>query len=194
MTNKIAFIGSAGTGKSTLATSVFVELKKKSKNVELVTEWIRTDIQLHGPMKTIWEQYRTLHHQRRVEDAVPDNVEWVITDSGTLTPYFYSCLYTDKSNERERLCLADMFKFLIDDLYTKRYSHIFFLDGDQTYKDQEKLIKDGTRYQSTEELNMIDHHMRLVFTELFQLDNIYFLEMPMDERLQAVLDIIDETT
>src|SRR5690554_6481933 len=135
MTKKIAFIGSAGTGKSTLATDVFTHLKKQGKNVELITEWVRYDIQSNGPMKSIWEQYRTLHHQRQIEDAVPDNVEWMITDSGTLTPYFYACLYTKKT-ERERLCLADMFKFLIDDLYKRRYTYVFFLPGSEVYKNK----------------------------------------------------------
>lgn len=190
MSKRIAFIGSAGVGKSTLATDIFVQLKKKGCNAELVSEFIRGDIHLHGPMQSIWEQYRTVSKQKAIEDAVPDSVEWVITDSGTLTPYFYSCLYTDKANERERLVLADMFKFLIDDLYTRRYTHVFFLPGEETYKKNKDIVNDGTRYQSEEELNVLDQHMRLIFTQMFKLDNIHCLDVPMNDRAEAVLKII----
>ena len=119
MTKKIAFVGSAGSGKSTLACEVFTELKKQNYNAELINEWIRYDIQANGPMQSVWEQYRTLHHQRQLEDSVPKEVDYMITDSGCLNPYFYSCLYTSGADERQRLVLADMFKFLIDDLYKK---------------------------------------------------------------------------
>ena len=119
MNKKIVFIGSAGSGKSTLATEVFTHLKKSDINAELVSEWIRYDIQANGPMESIWEQYRTLHFQRQMEDAVPDSVEWLITDSGCLTPYFYSCLYASNADERERLMIYDMFKLLIDDIVKK---------------------------------------------------------------------------
>jgi len=191
VTKKIAFIGSAGSGKSTLAADVFVVLKKKGHKVELVTEWIRQDIQVNGPMTTIWEQYRTLHHQRSIEDAVPEEADWMITDSGVLTPYFYSCLYTNKANERERLVLADMFKFLIDDLYKKRYHYVFFLPGEYTYSKEGKTItEDGTRYQSEEELQILDDHMRLVFTRMFKVDNIIELDVPMKERIKEVLKVL----
>jgi len=190
VTKKIAFIGSAGSGKSTLAADVFVELKKKGHKVELVTEWIRQDIQVNGPMTTIWEQYRTLHHQRSIEDAVPKEADWMITDSGVLTPYFYSCLYTNKANERERLVLADMFKFLIDDLYQKRYHHVFFLPGKYTYSTNKNIAKDGTRYQSDEELQILDDHMRLVFTRMFKVDNIIELDVPMTKRTKEVLKVL----
>ena len=191
MTKKIAFIGSAGSGKSTLATSVFTKLKEQGHNAEIITEWIRYDIQSNGPMESIWEQYRTLHHQRQLEDAVPENVEWVITDSGCLTPYFYSCLYTSKADERERLVLADMYKFLIDDLFKKRYEYVFFLPGELTKKkNAKKITNDGTRYQSEEELDILDDHMRLVFTKMFKLDNVIELDCSLKKRTEEVLKII----
>ncbi len=191
MTKKIAFIGSAGSGKSTLATDIFTRLKKKGENAELITEWIRYDIQANGPMQTIWEQYRTMHHQRELEDAVPDSVDWVITDSGCLTPYFYSCLYASKANERERLVLADMFRFLIDDIYKRRYEYVFFLPGQVTYdKGKSDIIEDGTRYQTVEELNILDNHMKLVFTQMFNVDNIINLTESLETRAEKVVEIL----
>lgn len=191
MQKKVVFIGSAGTGKSTLATEIFVKLKKKGLNTELIHEFIRYDIQANGPMESIWEQYRTLLSQRSLEDAVPDSVDWVIADSGTLTPYFYCILYASKANERERLVLADMFKFLIDDLFQKRYDYVFFLTGKEIYdKETDKIIDDGTRYQSSEELNILDDHMKLVFTRMFNVDNVINLDCPLIERAETVMRIL----
>ena len=41
---KVVFVGGPGSGKSTISAEVFVELKKRGANVELVTEWIRQDL------------------------------------------------------------------------------------------------------------------------------------------------------
>jgi len=188
---KIVFIGPPGCGKSTLAAQVFTRLKEKNYNTELVSEWIRQDIQINGPILSIWEQYRTLLEQRKIEEAIPNIVDWVIVDSGTLTPYFYCCLYTLKANERERLVLADMFKFLIDDLYQKRYDYVFYLSAEKIYKKKKKeILNDGTRFQTEKELNILEDHMRLIFKEIFNLDNVFYLDIPFNKRADAVLKTI----
>ena len=190
MTKRIAFIGPAGSGKSTLTLDVTSALKKRHINAELITEWIRTDINLHGPMKNIWEQYRTLENQRRIEDSVPDAVDYIITDSGTLTPYFYACLYADNNDARQRLVLADMYKHLLDDLYLRRYDFIFLLDKEETYKANKNILNDGTRYQTQDDINQLDDHMLITFTRLHKLDNIIHLTGPLDERCRSVIDVL----
>ena len=191
MTKRVAFIGAAGCGKSTLAAEAYVRLKKLGLNVEHVSEWVRTDIWLNAPMKSIWEQYRTWQNQRMVEDAVPEQVEWIITDSGCLTPYFYACLYTSGANERERLVLADMFKLFIDDLYRKRYEYVFFLPGALAREDAtDKILNDGTRFQTTEELHILEEYMSLVFTKMFKVNNVYIIDCPLEERIDKIMKIL----
>lgn len=194
MTKRIVFIGSVGSGKSTIVTDVITQLKKSGVNAEHVPEMIRYDIQQNGPMESIWEQYRTLQNQREYEDGVPDNVDFAIIDSGCLTPYFYACLYTSTASVRERLVLADMFKYLINDIYKRRYDYIFFLPGKLTKKETgiNSIINDGTRYQSEEELETLDEHMKLVFTKMFKADNMYSLDGPLVDRADMVLSIIAE--
>ena len=87
--------------------------------------------------------------------------------------------------------LADMFKFLIDDLYKRRYTYVFFLRGQRIWeKNIDKITKDGTRYQSPEELNILDEHMSLVFTKMFKIDNIIDLDCPVEERCSKALEIL----
>jgi nicotinamide riboside kinase len=190
MTKRVVFIGAAGSGKSTLAAQLFAEMKRRHLNAELVPEWIRADLWSHGPMTTIWEQYRTLGHQRAVEDAVPPNVEWVITDSGTLTPIFYASIYIDHNEPRQRLVLQDMHRFLLDDLYARRYSHVFYIPMMETYRANPDILDDGTRFQTPEQIETIEMHMNLVFDRLYKLDNIYALRSPLEQRLGEVMEIL----
>lgn len=187
---RICFIGNAGSGKSTLTADVFVALKKQHQNAELVPEFIRADIQKNGPMRSIWEQYRTRSKQKELEDCIPENVGFMLTDSGILTPYFYACLYADKSDARSRIVLTDMHEYLLQDIYNRRYSHVFYLPMAETYAKNPMILDDGTRYQSREEIEALETHFSLVFTKHHKLDNIHVLDCPLDDRVNAVLDII----
>jgi nicotinamide riboside kinase len=180
MTKRICFIGNAGSGKTTLTADAFVALKKEHKNAELVPEFIRADIQKN----------RTRSKQKELEDNIPDNVEFMLTDSGILTPYFYACLYADKSDSRSRLVLNDMHEYLLADIYNRRYDHVFYLPMTETYAKNPNILKDGTRYQSEDEILALESHFSLVFTKHHKLDNIHILDCPLDDRLGVVLDII----
>lgn len=191
MTKRISLIGAAGCGKSTLAAQLFSEMKRKHINVELVDEWIRRDIQKNGTMESIWEQYRTRFHQKEIEDAIPQEVDYAVIDSGTLTPYFYSCLYANKEDPRERLVLQDMFRYFIDDLFMKRYDYVFYLPSKKTFSKDDDILKDGTRYQSPEEMEILSRHMDLMFRQLYKLDNVFVIDGPLEDRLQRALTILD---
>jgi nicotinamide riboside kinase len=187
--HRICFIGNAGSGKSTLTADVFVALKKQHRNAEMVPEFIRSDIQKNGPMRSIWEQYRTRSKQKELEDNVPE-VDFMLTDSGILTPYFYACLYAEKTDPRSRLVLCDMHEYLLNDIYNRRYSHVFYLPMAETYAKNPNILGDGTRYQSVAEIEALETHFSLVFTQHHKLDNIHVLDCPLDDRLNTVLDII----
>lgn len=182
MTKRIVFIGAAGCGKTTLATSVFAALKQAGRRVEHVHEFIRHDIHANGPMMSIWEQYRTRQFQKELEDAVPDQADYVICDSGTLTPYFYAVLYANANEPRQRLVLQDMYKYLLDDLYLRRYDLVFYLPilGNAN-------LNDGTRYQSDLEIKVLNEHMRLVLTQLHRLTNVHTVESSFELRLEEVM-------
>jgi nicotinamide riboside kinase len=151
---RIVFIGAAGSGKSALSAQVFAALKTAGRRTEHVHEFVRYDIHRNGAMTSIWEQYRTRQYQKELEDAVPPLVDYVICDSGTLMPFFYATLYANPSDPRERLVLQDMYKYLLDDLYLYRYDLVFLLPVMPHVK-----LADGTRYQTTEQIKLLDEHM-----------------------------------
>lgn len=185
MSKRICFIGPPGSGKSTLAAEVFTAMKQAGASVELCDEFVRRDIQRNGILRSIWEQYRTRQHQKELEDVVPDSVDWVICDSGTISPYFYATLYADHADARQRLVLQDLFRYLLDDLYLRRYEMIFYLPN-------RGLHEDGTRFQTEDDLRVLDEHMDLVFTKLFRVGNAHRLDMPLSDRLGHVLSVISQ--
>jgi hypothetical protein len=179
---RIVFVGAPGAGKSTLVTSVYAALKQAGRSAELVDEWVRRDIQLAGAMTSIWEQYRTRMYQKELEDAVPIATKYVICDSGTISPYFYSCLYADPTDSRQRLVLQDMHKYLIDDLYLKRYDLIFYVPLLQPSN-----LNDGTRYQTERQIAILDDHMAMLFTKIHHLPQVHRVNGWFDKRLEEVM-------
>lgn len=186
MSKKIAFIGAPSSGKSTISSYIFSELKKAGINIEYIQEWVRQDIFRNGPMKSIWEQFRTYQHQKEMEDSVPNKVDSIIIDSSTLMPYFYACLYADHADARQRLVLQDMYKYLLDDLYLKRYDMIFYLPIINP------LIKDGVRFQTDKEIEILDEHMNLVFSKLYKPGNVYKIDGPIEERFEKIMPILSK--
>lgn len=184
---KITFIGAPGSGKSTLATQIFTTLKKRGINAEMVHEWVRCDIWKNGPMQSVWEQYRTMIHHKEIEDSVPSSVDIMVSDSSSLTPYFYAVHYVNPENARERLVLQDMYRYLLDDIYLNRYDLIFYLPTQPNVD-----TDDGTRFQSAEDIEMLDMHMGMVFTALHKTSRIFRIDGPMDGRHDIVMNIIEE--
>lgn len=186
MTQKIALIGGPGSGKSTTTAEIFVAFKKMGHNVEFVPEWIRRDIAINGPMETVWEQYRTFINHREAEEHFSPKVEYLVIDSGCLTPYFYTALYASKNNQRERLAVQDMHESFVNILYQRHYDHIFFLPRFRT--DELGIsFQDGVRYQTDAEISALESYMTLVFTRIYKMDNIHVLDCPLRDRVPTVL-------
>ena len=83
-----------------------------------------------------------------------------------------------------------MYKYLLDDIYLKRYDYVFYLPTKHTYEANSDILSDGTRYQSEDEINSLETHMGLVFTKLHSLDNIHTLDCPLEYRAEEALKII----
>jgi hypothetical protein len=183
---RITLIGGPACGKTTLAHDLFVQFKKLGKNVEIIPEWIRRDIMRNGPMDSVFEQYRTLMNHRREEENFPKEVEYLIHDGGTLTPYFYAALYSKKTDRKERLVVQDMYEALLDDLYSFKYDKIYFLP--RAIADAAGVsFQDGVRYQTEHDLEVLETYMRLIFTKIHQMGNIKVLDCPLKLRTMTLI-------
>jgi AAA domain len=186
-TKRITFIGGPGSGKSTTAADLFVQLKKLGQNAELIQEWIRRDLMRNGPMKTTFEQYRTLLYQTREEEKFPPDVEYIIHDGNSLLPYFYAALYADKTDPKDRLVIQDMYTRMIDDLYEHKYDFIYFLPRIHAENTGAKF-EDGTRIQTPDQVNVLERYMRLIFTEIHKMDNVRVLDCDVSHRNSVLIN------
>jgi hypothetical protein len=143
-------------------------------------------------MQNTFEQYRTLMHHRVEEERFPPNVEYLIHDGNTLTPYFYAALYAQKDDPKERLVIQDMYAVLLDDLYSRKYDLIYFLPRIRA-DTAGSTFDDGTRVQTPAQVDLIERHMGLLLTELHKFDNIRVLNCPLGKRNEILIgDILGD--
>jgi nicotinamide riboside kinase len=191
MVKKIVFVGPPGSGKSTLCNEVFTALKKKHLNVELIPEYARTYIQKFGVPENLFEQYSIFEGQTSAENIDMSKQDFVLMDSGRITAYFYTVLYMDKAQPRQRFVIQDLYRHFLDDLISRRYDYIFYVPPLETYKVNARILNDGTRYQTDSEVQLLDDFMALFLTRLHKLDNVTKLDCLIADRLNRVLNIVN---
>ena len=82
------FYAGPGTGKSTIASSVFAELKKKHINCELITEFAKRKV-WEGNSACLENQLYITAKQQYLMWTVSKHVDLIITDS----PLLLGCIY-----------------------------------------------------------------------------------------------------
>jgi len=187
---RIALIGAPGSGKTTLTTELFTQFKILGKNVYLVPEYARDHIDKYGPPTNVLEQYKLFLEQTERENLVPQNVEYAFHDTMRSLGYFYVYMYLEATEKRHLQVVQDMYKFLLEDIYLKRYDHIFYLPLEQTINKNPNILNDGTRYQTKQEQNILDEHMNLVFNTMNKMNNIITINAKLEERCKIITNIL----
>lgn len=148
MTKYINLFGGPGVGKSTTAAAIFVEMKRRNMNVELVTE-VAKDFVWEGRMKTLDIQPYVTIKQFRNLYRLKGKVDYVISDS----PILLGCIYADKYAPT----LPASYKQLIVDLHRQE------LDPSVNIMLKRVFEYDHIgRYQSEDEAHQLDRDMQNV--------------------------------
>lgn len=148
MTKYINLFGGPGVGKSTTAAAIFVEMKRRNMNVELVTE-VAKDFVWEGRMKTLDIQPYVTIKQFRNLYRLKGKVDYVISDS----PILLGCIYADKYAPT----LPASYKQLIVDLHKQE------LDPSVNIVLERLFDYDSSgRYQSEEEALQLDRDIQNV--------------------------------
>lgn len=148
MTKYINLFGGPGVGKSTTAAAIFVEMKRRNMNVELVTE-VAKDFVWEGRMKTLDIQLYVTIKQFRNLYRLKGKVDYVISDS----PILLGCIYADKYAPT----LPASYKQLIVDLHKQE------LDPSVNIILRRVFGYDSNgRYQSEDEAHQLDRDIHNV--------------------------------
>lgn len=163
----VNFLAGPGAGKSTIAGSVFAELKWLGVDCELVTEYAKDKV-WEESYKTLANQLYVLGKQSHRNFRLDDKVEVVITDSSVLM----SLLYSTESRHQT----PEFIKVTIDEF--NHYNNInFFVERNDYY------IENG-RYQTFEEAKNIDNRILKIMDD----NDIGYSRIPYDRAsIQTVI-------
>lgn len=136
----INIFGGPGVGKSTLASKVFFELKTRSINVELASEWIKNKI-FEGTDYPIHDQLYTFAKQNKLLRQLNHKVDYIITDS----PLPLSIVYQKDEPKSFNNLVLEYFN-----LYDNKN---YLVNRDHEYK------REG-RYQTEEEADIVHRSIK----------------------------------
>lgn len=165
----VNFYGGPGTGKSTVAASVFAELKWRGYNVELVTEFAK-DLVWEKRFHTLEDQIYIFGKQFHKIHRLIDQVEFVITDSPLLLSLYYGS------------ALSKEFKDLVYSEYKK-------LDNIDIFLKREKEYNPKGRMQTLEEAKEIDKNL---INLLSKYSNSYSFAAGTKETIPQIVNYILE--
>lgn len=176
------------THNTTLARALTNTLGLQGKNAEYVPEYAREHIALCD--KSVMNNPRDLLHQAVIgptqkarEDAVPEKVDFVVSDSPLLIHGVYTYMMTNFFDYNQKMFYLQHYQMLLEN--KGRYDYVFYLPpGDIEFR------TDGLRKQDAKRAHEIGEKIRafLVYHEI-PFDTVIGT---VEERVQQCLSILLE--
>jgi len=168
----VNLLSGPGAGKSTLAGSIFSELKWKGVDCELVTEYAKDKV-WEESFKVLSNQLYVLGKQAHRNFRLNGKVDVMVTDSSVLMSLLYS--------KQERHQTKEFVKVTVDEF--KHYNNLnFFIERNDHY------VQNG-RYQTHKEAIKIDDKILSVMDD----HDIEYSRIPFEkESINVILDEILE--
>ena len=162
----INLFGGPGSGKSTLRSGLFYQMKISGINCEDVTEYAK-DITWEGHFNLLSDQLFILAQQNRKLERLREQIDWVITDSPLLLNLQYAKLDY----------LPNSFRNLVLELWNSYDNYNVFINRNHEYS--------GIgRSQNEEEALLINNQLKILLNE----NNIKFSNVNShDNAIETIL-------
>lgn len=175
MTCLINFLGSPGSGKSVLGTTLYSELKVRDFEVEFVNEFVKTWTYT-GRKVNKFGQYYIFGMETEQQQRLFNKVDYIIADSPVMLTAFYQYYYWG-SDSLINPC-KEFYKFAEEEGI--KVVNIFI---DRKFKYNPK-----GRFQTEEESNEVKNELLKWLPENgFE---FHHLKVPVKERVGVILDIL----
>lgn len=148
MTKVIALFGGPGVGKSSIATEIFSEMKKKNFSCEYVSEYAK-EIVWEGNEALLKNQLHIFAEQFRRQWNLYNKVDYIITDSPLLLGSVYFKHYLSKSVDNFQLkqSFIDCLIKTIDESYFQFDNDAFFIRRSVEYNSIGRIQIEKEAYQ-----------------------------------------------
>ena len=132
----VAFIGGAGTGKTTLACALKEYFMMNKISTDVCTEYAREFVFEYGFPESAFAQYKITLNQKHREDILCQGKnEYIFSDCPVWLSYIYTLpLIKADSSKQVKAVAADIYKeFVIDQM--DRYHKVFYIQNDNPFDD-----------------------------------------------------------
>jgi nicotinamide riboside kinase len=184
---KIGICGGPCSGKSTLARALVGKLSLAGHNTEYVSEYARYHINeckrngllVRDPL----HQQIILHNQLKWENAVPEEVQYVVSDSPVVISVVYTYMLSDiHTNYNHKTYYLQYYEQMLE--HINRYQYLFYLPNEIEFK------SDGTRSQDATRAKDIGERIRAFL--IFHGFNWKEIKGSLDERVDQCYGTITE--
>jgi len=182
---KIGICGGPSSGKTTLAKALTNKLGLLGHNPEYIGEYARYHINMckqngiYAAREPI-DQQIIFYNQLRWENAVNDEVDFLVSDSPIFMTAVYGHMLTDFRNYKHRTFYHQLYEQILE--MKDRYDHVFFLPSEIEFK------ADGLRVEDAERAQKIGEQIRafLVFHDY----RWHEITGSLDERVEKCYKIL----
>lgn len=122
----VGVIGVPGTGKSTVAQALQVDMGSTDLITAVCPEYAREWIHRVGPPEHVAFQQQILFKQKRREETLAESCELLFCDSPLFHCYIYGLLIANTSSKQEMKVVRNLYKWaVLDNL--NRYDVLIYL-------------------------------------------------------------------
>ena len=183
MTKIINLYGGAGIGKSSIASGLLHQLKKRHYSVDAPYEFPKA-LAWDSNTEAVKDQLFVIGNQHRGITRSWGKVDYIIMDSPILLALVYKNLYTKTNDEYPSCLYRDGFDFLIANI-NNYYDNVNIL----LERDKSDFDPVG-RYQTLEESIRVDNRIKEVLDEI----NVKYHKLHTDNKvIDNILKILNIT-
>ncbi len=176
----IMILGAPASGKSTLASEVHTELKKKNKNSIFISEVATDFIAEYGIPNTPIDQMVIFYKQLNKETMFLDSKDFIVCDSSSILNYFYfRKLFPEKLGNKDIATINHLQKEILKHINT--IDHIFYVPPMRDID-----TNDGIRYHNDDDITKLDRWIKS-YLELENINHTDLSNVKVNDRLKFIL-------
>lgn len=179
----VMVIGAPASGKSTLASEVHTELKKRNKNSIFISEVATDFIAEYGIPNTPIDQMVIFYKQLNKETMFLDSKDFIVCDSSSILNYFYfRKLFPEKPSNKDIASINHLQKEILKHINT--IDHIFYVPPMRNID-----TNDGIRYHNEDAISQLDRWIKS-YLELENIQHQDLSEISVNNRVDYIINSI----